>query len=64
MKFRDFIFTIIGAFVAMFLIRLGFKIIFVAYGVYLIAKTTKAITLYLHRRYVKKHLRKGCAEYE
>lgn len=64
MKFRDIILTILGAFLAMFLIRLGFKLIFVAYGIYLIAKTTKTITLYLHRRYIKKQLKKGCVKYE
>lgn len=59
MKLHNIILTILGVLLTMFLIRLGFRLIFMAYFIYFIAKTVKTITLYLHKRYVKKH-RKGC----
>lgn len=55
---KEIIFTVLGMLLAIALIRLGFRMIFMAYGVYFLAKTIKTISINIHKKYYNK--KKGC----
>lgn len=60
MKFRDFIFTVLGVLIGILIIRLRLVILLEVYAVFFLASFAKNVTTYIHNRYIKRN-KKGCA---